>query len=80
VKIAGMAMKNNWTAIESGGNEKRSKFELILAVAGSRPELAAYLDVNMKALNSIARAMKENFHVPGFKAVNNPKASGARRK
>jgi len=80
VKIAGMTMKTIWTAEIDGFDEKTARMKLIKAAAGDRPDLAAYLAVDMKALNGIARAMKANFAVPGFKAVDTMKVSGARRK
>lgn len=79
-KIKGMATRDSWSAMMMGFSEEEAKLTLIKAAAtGDRPELAAFLNVNMTSLNQTARALKKNFNVPGFKAVNNPKPVGAKR-
>jgi hypothetical protein len=78
-KIAGMTMKDSWSAEHEGFSEDEAKMTLIKACADGRPDLAAYLTLNMTALNGVARAMKKNFNIAGFKAVNKPRAAGARR-
>lgn len=62
-KAEGVHTAVTWSA------ELVDKMELIKAAAAD-PNLAAYLDVNMKMLNSIARAMKEEMAIPGVKAVS----------
>jgi len=78
-KVAGMTMRDNWSATHIGFDEGIAKMALIRAVANGRFDLAAFLTVNMSALNQTARAMKKNFNVAGFKAVNKPTAVGAKR-
>lgn len=62
-KVAGIAMRTTWSG------EVTNKMELIKAVAeGKAP--ATLLDVNMPALNQMARALKEEMNYPGVKAVS----------
>jgi hypothetical protein len=43
--------------------------------AAAHPEALGLLQVNQVAANQMARALKENFNVPGLKAVNRPTVS-----
>jgi hypothetical protein len=80
-KIDGVTMRANWVARPTSFDEDDSKLALINAIAsGDKPELIVFLKLNMPAINKMAKAMKNNLVIPGFKAVNEPITTGARRK
>jgi hypothetical protein len=62
VKVAGISTRTTWSG------EVTDKMALIKAVAEGRAP-ATLLDVNMPALNQMARALKGEMSYPGTKAV-----------
>jgi len=78
-KIAGMTMRDNWCAELDQVSEDKAREMIVVAVAGGRRDLLAYLEIDYKALDRVAKAQKTAFAVPGFRAVNNRRAVGARK-
>lgn len=85
VKIAGLGSRENWVA-ELSANDERSALLLIceaicgIAVADDRPvltgnkrrDLLSLITFNESAANKLAKALKENFNVPGYRAADRP--------
>lgn len=61
-KQSGISTRTNWKA------EVVSKAELVAHVAAN-PDLLELLDINQKALDAMARALKANLKLPGVKPV-----------
>lgn len=61
-KAAGLSAVERWSAIVK---DKRA----LIAHVAAHPELGAFLDVNMPALNALARTQKEALSIPGVQAV-----------
>jgi hypothetical protein len=73
VKVAGFSSRKNWIAeLKTGTSEEQAKMAIISAIVANRPELVACLDLNMKSIKSMAKALENNFNVPGFTARNAP--------
>jgi len=70
----GFGMRDNWSAeLEPGKTEDDVKMALCTAIAvEKRRELLPLLEIDMKAANKLAKALKQHLNAPGLKAVNNP--------
>ncbi|MGL6289926.1 MAG: hypothetical protein ACRC2H_04485 [Silanimonas sp.] len=64
-KAAGIATRDNWVA-------QVTDFAALIKAAAERPDLAALLLPNDKALNQMAKALKEAGNVPGVRFYNDP--------
>ena len=73
--LKGFNTRKNYVAELKPGTTEEQALEQIVAAAEQRPDLLAYLTLDMKALNKSAKALEERFNVPGFVAKNKPVAS-----
>lgn len=64
-KAAGIATRDNWVA-------EVTDFAALVKAAAERPDLVALLLPNDKALNQMAKALKEAGSVPGVRFYNDP--------
>lgn len=62
-KLSGISMRDNWKA------EVTDKLALVKYVL-ENPQYIDWLEVDMKPLNQMAKALKTNLSVPGVKAIN----------
>lgn len=72
--IAGFGSRENFVA-ELIDTEDQAK-AMIAAACATRPELLAFLKLDMTAINRAAKTYKKALNVPGFKAIDKPIASG----
>ncbi|MBI4695530.1 MAG: hypothetical protein HY749_16050 [Gammaproteobacteria bacterium] len=81
---ADFGLAANWVAVPklltpSGEMDEGATIKAIAAQIAERPEFVAYLNVNMKAVNKLAKAQKQFFALPGFEAKNDRIARSSRR-
>lgn len=62
-KVSGISTRTTWSA------EVTSLIDLVKHVAAN-PDQIGLIEANMKALNGMAKALKENLHIPGVKSVS----------
>lgn len=78
-KLAGNTMRDNWIAkLKPNVTEDQAR-NLIAAECAARPELAAFLKLDMAAINRGAKTYKQAMNVPGFEAKNERIAAGSRK-
>lgn len=70
VKLAGLSYRDNWIAILAVNTTETQAIQKIAAALADRPELVALLKLDMSAATKMAKALKENFRVPGLAAEN----------
>lgn len=78
-KIAGFSMRDNWQGELLPNVDIARALDLIIAgITGVAPEdfkrrdLLASLQVDTATINKLAKGLKSNMNVPGFRAVNKP--------
>lgn len=62
-KVSGISTRTSWNA------EVVSLIDLVKFVAAN-PDNIGLIEANQKALNGMAKALKENMHIPGVKSVS----------
>lgn len=67
---SGFGLKTNWVARLKPYTKEIDVIKAIAAELAARPELVSYLLLNIGAASKAAKAMRENFNVPGLIAVN----------
>lgn len=72
-KLSGFSSRDNWVAV--GEVAEAEAIKLIAQALPERPELIAYLKLDMSAINKTAKAMKSHTNIPGFRAENKPIAA-----
>lgn len=75
--VAGTTFRKNYVAVMALPTES----EVIKAIAAaipSRPDLIGLLSVNMSAANKMAKALEDNFNVPGLRSENQKVAAKAK--
>lgn len=75
-EVAGTVFRGKWAAVMTVSEDDAKK--AIAAAISSRPELLAYLKLDLVAIGRTATALKANFNVPGFKAELQSSAAKAR--
>jgi len=79
-KIAGVQMRDNWSAeLRSGTTPDQAKILIVQEAAAGRMDLLGIIEINESALNKLAKALKTNFNVPGYAAKNTPIVAGSRK-
>jgi hypothetical protein len=73
-KLAGFSTRDNWVA-ELAAPAEADAIKAIGAALATRPELIAMLKLDMTAANKLAKALKDQFNVPGLKSTNKPVAA-----
>ena len=75
-EVAGTTFRGKWIAIQTVDDHEAKK--AICAAASARPEMLAYLKLDLVAINRTATAQKQLFNVPGFKAEIQQSAAKAK--
>lgn len=74
-KLVGFSMRDNWIAEIQEGKTEDDVIKAIAATLATRPDLLGLLSLNMPSANKLAKALKNNFNVPGMVAKNKPVAA-----
>ena len=75
-EVVGTTFRSKWIAIQTVDDHEAKK--AICAAASARPEMLAYLKLDLVAINRTATAQKQLFNVPGFKAEIQQSAAKAK--
>lgn len=78
-KLTGNTMRDNWIAERKPNVTEDDARNQIAAACVARPELAAFLKLDMAAINRAAKTYKQALNVPGFDAKNDRIAAGSRK-
>lgn len=73
--VAGFGTRKNWKARLKPRTTEVDALDAIIAEVGKRPELRAYLLIDMSSINKTAKAQEGLFNIPGFEAFNEPIAA-----
>lgn len=72
-EVKGFSMRDNWVAeIQPGKTEDEAKLLVVQAIAAGRSDLLGLLEFDLAAASKLAKALKKNFSVPGYQAINKP--------
>ena len=74
-KVVGFGSRKNWKAQLAPGYTEESAMIVLIKASDTRPELLAFLTIDMATLHRQAKALEGNFNVPGFVARNVPVAT-----
>lgn len=78
-KLTGNTMRDNWIAERKPNITDDDARNQIAAACAARPELAAFLKLDMAAINRAAKTYKGALNVPCFEAKNDRIAAGSRK-
>lgn len=74
-KVVGFSTRKNWKARLKPNTTEQQAILVIAKELATRPELLAYLTIDMTKMNQAAKSQEGLFNVPGFEAWNNPIAA-----
>jgi membrane protein involved in colicin uptake len=84
-KLEGFSTRDNWTGeLAQNVTEEAALALIVAAIAGVKPEdfqrddLLGVLLIDRKAINKVAKGLKDKMKIPGFHAVNTPTAASRR--
>lgn len=79
-KIHGSTVRENWVAVLRQGMSEDQAKALIVKAAATNPQLLGLIDIDVSALNKLAKALKGAMDVPGYEAKDVPVLAGSRKK
>lgn len=69
---SGFSTRENWVAELLNPNDEAGTILAIARELEKRPELVAYLKLDMSAASKAAKAQKQHMNIPGMRSVNKP--------